>query len=133
MLIKIKTSKREEIIDITNKINDIIKDVKCGSVLIFVKHTTAGLTINENNDPKIHEDLLDFLNELVPKGDLKHDKSGKCDRINGDAHIKSSIIGNSKLIPIENGRLALGKWQSLWLCEFDGPREREIIVQKNDL
>lgn len=131
--IKIKTNKREEIIDITNKINESIKDIKEGSVLVFIKHTTAGITINENDDPKICDDILNFLNNTVPRGKWQHDKSGKCDRINGDAHLKSSIIGHSKIIPVENGKLCLGKWQSVFLCELDGPREREIIVQKNAL
>lgn len=130
-ILNIKTDKREEIIDITNDVNKLIKDIKNGSVLVFSRHTTTGLTINENDDPKVQEDLLDYLSNTVSKGKWKHDSSGKCDRINGDAHLKASIIGHSQLIPIENGKLALGIWQSLWLCEFDGPREREIIIQKN--
>ncbi|MDD5649546.1 MAG: secondary thiamine-phosphate synthase enzyme YjbQ [Candidatus Nanoarchaeia archaeon] len=131
--IKIKTTKREELIDLTSRINELVKDIKEGSVLVFVKHTSAGITINENDDPKICDDILTFLNETVKRSIWQHDKSGKCDRSNGDAHLKSSIIGNSKLIPIENGKLCLGKWQNIFLCEFDGPREREIIIQKNVL
>ncbi|MBU0929998.1 MAG: secondary thiamine-phosphate synthase enzyme YjbQ [Nanoarchaeota archaeon] len=133
MLIKLKTTKNEEIVDITNQINEAVKDIKEGSVLVFVKHTTAAVTINENDDPKICDDFFNFMNKLIPNGNWGHDKSGRCDRNNGDAHLKSSLIGHSKLIPVENGKLALGKWQSLWFCEFDGPREREIIIQKNAL
>ena len=129
-ILKIKTSKREEIIAITLGINKLIKDVKNGSVLVFSRHTTTGLTINENDDPVIKDDVLEFLKNYVPRGKWKHDASGRCNKgNNADAHIKSSIIGNSKLIPVENGKLLLGEWQSL--CEFDGPGEREIIVQKN--
>jgi len=131
-ILKIKTNKREEIIDITKEVNELIKDVKNGSVLVFSKHTTTGLTINENDDPVIKDDLLDYLSKAILRGKWRHDVSGRCNRgNNADAHIKASLIGNSKLIPIENGKLALGEWQSLWLCEFDGPREREILVQKN--
>lgn len=133
-ILKIKTNKREEIIDITKDVNELIKDVKNGSVLVFSKHTTAGLTINENDDPVVKDDILESLKNLVPRGKWKHDVSGRCNRDNNaDAHIKASIIGNSKLIPVENGKLIFGEWQSLWFCEFDGPREREIIVQKHGM
>ncbi len=127
-IIKIKTNKREEIIDITNNIKENI-NIKEGLVLVFSKHTSNAICINENDDPKIYDDLLNFMKKLVPRGKWEHDKSGKCDRTNGDAHIKSSILGPSEIIPVKNGKLELGQWQSIWLCEFDGPREREVVIQ----
>lgn len=130
--ITIKTNKREEVIDITNEINDFVKDVKEGFVLVYIPHASAGITINENDDPKVCEDSLDFFRELVPRGKWKHDKSGKCDRNNGDAHIKSSLVSHSETIPVKEGKLLLGKWQTVWLCEFDGPRDRNLIIQKWD-
>lgn len=132
-ILKIKTNKREEVIDITNMVNDIIGDVKNGSVSLFLRHTSAALTINENDDPLVCEDFLKFLSDSIHRGKWKHDSSGRCDRNNGDAHLKAALIGHSEIIPVENGKLLLGKWQNIWLCEFDGPKEREIIVQKHGM
>jgi len=128
----VNTQKREEIIDITDKVKDYAKGIKEGFIIVFSKHTSNAICINENDDPKIYGDLLNFMKELVPQGKWEHDKGGKCDRGNGDAHIKSSILGSSEIIPVKEGTLQLGKWQNIWLCEFDGPREREIIIQKWD-
>ncbi len=125
-IIKIKTSKKEEIIDITDKINSIVKDMKEGFINIYVKHATAAIIINENYDPNIQIDFLAMLNDIIPQGKWLHDKIDN----NGAAHLKSSLIGPSETIPIKDGKLQLGTWQSVMLCEFDGPREREIIIQR---
>jgi secondary thiamine-phosphate synthase enzyme len=123
MELKIKTSEREEIIDITNLIKKEIKTQK-GILHIFIPHTTAGITINENADPNIPQDFLNFFEKIVPKGKWLHDKIDG----NGDAHIKALITGCSIFIPIEDGKLKLGEWQNIFLCEFDGPRERKVIL-----
>ncbi len=125
----IKTSKREEIIDITKKVQNEIKNVKDGICFIYSKHTTAAISIDENDDPAIQEDFFELLRNMIKRGIWKHDKSGKCDRENADAHLKTNLIGNQKFIPVKNGKLELGKWQNIFFIEFDGPREREIVVK----
>src|SRR3989338_3193260 len=126
-VISIPTSKRKELVDITKKIEAIVKksNVKEGLCTIFVMHATAAVIINENADPNICLDLIVSLNELIPKGKWMHDKLDG----NADAHIKSSILGPSETIPIKNNQLQLGTWQAIMLADFDGPRKREIIVQ----
>lgn len=123
--IKVMTTKREELMDITKEVEELVKDVKEGIVFLYVQHATAGIIINENDDPNIDEDILEFLRKQIPKGKWKHDKIDG----NGDAHIKSSIIGVDLTIPVKDGKLLLGRWQSISLCEFDGPRERTVIVK----
>lgn len=125
--LKIKTTKREEIIDISNEVGNLIKDIKNGSVLVYARHATAAIIINENYDPNISIDLLNLLNELIPGGKWLHDRIDN----NAAAHLKASLLGPSESIPVRDGKLMLGKWQNIFLCEFDGPREREIIIQKN--
>lgn len=126
MELKIYTKEREEIIDLTSKIKDIIKKTKIkeGLCVIYVPHATAAVTINENYDPAVCEDFLEALKKIAPKGIWKHDKIDE----NGDAHIKAAIIGPSEVIPIKNSQILLGKWQGVMFCEFDGPRERRIII-----
>lgn len=119
----IQTDKREELIDITDLIKNKI-EIKKGILHIFVCHATCGITINENADPNIPKDISNFLNHLVPKGKWLHDKIDN----NADAHIKTSIIGNSVSVPIKNKKPELGTWQNIFLCEFDGPRKRRIIL-----
>ena len=123
----ISTNKKQELIDITSQVNSIIKKSKINSGLcnVFTAHATAAIIINENWDPNICMDLLDSLNKLIPRGIWRHDKIDG----NADSHIKAAILGPQETIPIKNGGLQLGKWQSLMFCELDGPREdREIIV-----
>ena len=126
-VISISTSKRQELIDITNRVEAIVKKskVKEGLCTVFAMHATAAIIINENADPNICLDLIDSLNELIPKGRWRHDKLDG----NADAHIKASILGPSETIPIKNNQLQLGTWQAIMLADFDGPRKREIIVQ----
>ncbi|UCD21034.1 MAG: YjbQ family protein [archaeon] len=121
----VKTSKREEVLDITSQVEKIVSKTKQGICLVYIPHATAALTINENYDQKVCDDLLDYLRKQIPKGKWKHDIHDG----NGDSHIKAGIIGPSVTIPIEKGKLALGTYQGIMLCEFDGPRIRKIYVQ----
>jgi secondary thiamine-phosphate synthase enzyme len=123
-MFKIKTTKREQVVDITEQIKKEVN--KDGAILVYVPHATAAITINENYDPNIGEDLLNSLRDLIPKGKWKHDRIDG----NGDSHIKSAIIGPSEIIPIKNKKLQLGRWQAIILLEFDGPRERTIITKQ---
>lgn len=123
----VKSSKREEMIEITGEIQRAIAedDREEGAAILFVRHTTCGLTINENADPDVKSDILGLLRRLVPKDEpnFRHFEH------NSDAHIKASLVGASVTIPFSGGRLLLGKWQGIYLCEFDGPREREVVVR----
>ena len=123
----ISTGKKRELIDITGRINSIIKKskIKNGLCNVFAAHATAAIIINENYDPNICLDLLEALNKLIPSGIWRHDRVDG----NADAHIKSVILGPSETIPIKNNKLDLGRWQALIFCELDGPRsDRKIIV-----
>lgn len=124
--LEINTTKRVELIDITSRIEKFVKDagVKDGICVIFCPHTTAGLTINENADPSVRKDILNHLEELVPE-----DKNYSHSEGNADSHIKSSLLGSSLNVIIENGQLSLGTWQGIYFCEFDGPRQRQIYIQ----
>ena len=125
--ITLTTSKKQELIDITNKVNSIIKKsrIRNGICNIFAAHATAAIIINENYDPNICLDLLDALNKLIPSGIWRHDKIDG----NADAHLKSAILGPSETIPIKDGELELGRWQALIFAELDGPRsDRKIIM-----
>ncbi len=126
MELSINTNKREELVDITSLIKEELRKnkTKNGILHIFISHATAGITINENADPNLPQDITDFLNKLVKKGIWKHDKIDG----NADAHIKASLIGSSVFIPIENEKMQLGTWQDIFLCEFDGPKKRKIIL-----
>ncbi len=124
---RISTSKKQELIDITEKVNSVIKTskVKNGICNVFAAHATAAIIINENYDPNICLDLLDALNRIIPSGIWRHDKIDG----NADAHIKSAILGPSETIPVKNGELQLGRWQALMFTELDGPRnDRKIVV-----
>lgn len=120
----IKTSKRNEFIDITAQIQDLIEDVSEGVVTVFVPHTTTAVTINENADPDVPQDILKKLGELIPQRDNYSHMEG-----NSDAHIKASLFGSSVRVIIKDGQLLLGTWQSIFFCEFDGPRTRKFYVQ----
>ena len=123
----ISTSKKQELIDITGRINSIIKKsrIKDGICNVFAAHATAAIIINENYDPNICLDLLDALGKLIPSGIWRHDRIDG----NADSHIKSAILGPQETMPIKGGELNLGRWQSVQFCELDGPRnDRKIIV-----
>ncbi len=124
--VEIKTSSRTQLIDITSSIKSFLKseDVSSGIVIIYVPHTTCGVTINENADPAVKEDILSFLDKLVPaSGGYRHLEG------NSDAHIKSSLIGSSLTVLVESGSLVLGTWQGIYLAEFDGPRKRSVLLK----
>jgi secondary thiamine-phosphate synthase enzyme len=122
--ISIKTSQREELIDITHKVQDIIKKSKTkeGIVIIQTQHTTAGITINENADPDVKTDILKGLS-IFDNKNYQHSEG------NSPAHIKSSLMGISSTIIIQDNQLKLGTWQGIMFCEFDGPRNRQVIVE----
>ena len=127
-IISIKTSNKEGIIDITPQVKKIVQKSKAkdGICLVYAKHATAAIIINENADSGVCEDILSTLKKLVPEhADYKHN----CIDNNATSHIKSALIGPGKIIPIKNSSLELGTWQGIALAEFDGPRERQIVVQ----
>ena len=123
----LSTSKKQELIDITDKISSVIKKSKINNGLcnVFAAHATAAIIINENYDPNICLDLFDALNKLIPSGIWRHDKVDG----NADSHIKSAILGSSETMPVKNNELSLGRWQSVMFAELDGPRsDRKIII-----
>ncbi|MEW6620612.1 MAG: secondary thiamine-phosphate synthase enzyme YjbQ [bacterium] len=124
--LEINSKSRTEFIDITAKVEDIVRKsgVKSGICYLFVPHTTAGITINENADPGVVVDILKELNKIIPFKDGYLHSEG-----NADAHIKSTIVGTSLNIFIEDSRLVLGTWQGIFFCEFDGPRRRKVFVK----
>ncbi|RMD67736.1 YjbQ family protein [Candidatus Pacearchaeota archaeon] len=124
--IRVKTSKRFECIDITEEIQEFVSEQSKdnGAVLVYVPHASAAVIINENADPDIQTDFLEALEKNFPSGIWRHDKLDG----NAAAHIKSSILGPSELIPFENKKLLLGTWQACMLVELDGPRERKVLL-----
>ncbi|MBN2064524.1 MAG: YjbQ family protein [Sedimentisphaerales bacterium] len=125
--IAIKTHKRCDMLNITEQVRQLVQasGVESGLAVIHVPHTTAAVTINENADPDVVHDILLTLEEMYPK-----DRKGyQHDEGNSDAHIKSSLLGATQTVIIENGDLVLGTWQGIFFCEFDGPRNRSCIVK----
>ena len=119
----ISTAMRCELVDITGSINVLIpKNIRCGVCHIYSPHTTAGLTVNENADPAVKHDILAKLAKLIPQ----HESYYAHDEGNSDAHLKASLMGFSLNLPIRDGHLALGVWQGVYFCEFDGPRSRQL-------
>ena len=122
----VRTHNRIELVDITAQIQKFIRDhkVESGLLVLFVPHTTAAITVNENADPSVQRDILAELNRLIPlTGSYQHTEG------NSAAHIKSTVIGPSQTFIIEGGQLALGTWQGLFFCEFDGPRTRKVWIK----
>ncbi len=120
----IQTSRRNEFIDITAQVQDLVEEVSEGVATVFVPHTTTGITINENADPAVPRDILKKLEKLIPQQDNYSHMEG-----NSDAHIKASLFGSSVRVIIKDGQLLLGTWQAIFFCEFDGPRTRKFYVQ----
>lgn len=123
---QLKTSTQTELIDITRSVQEAVKKtgVKDGICIIFIPHTTAAVTINENADPSVVQDILMELNKMVPfKGPYRHMEG------NSPAHIKASLLGCSEMVIVESGKLVLGTWQGIFFCEFDGPRNRKVLVR----
>jgi len=125
--ISVSSTMREEFIDITGQVQKIVKKsgMSEGLCVVYVPHTTAGVTVNENADPSVSRDIIAMLSRLIPHNDpdYRHAEG------NSDSHIKSTLVGFSHLIPISNSSLTLGTWQGVFFCEFDGPRRRSVIVQ----
>jgi secondary thiamine-phosphate synthase enzyme len=124
--INVKTRSRIEMVDITSLVQKEISKSKTpdGLCLVYVPHTTAGITINEGADPAVCKDVMDKLNELVPANAGYRHMEG-----NADSHIKASLMGSSVHVMLENGHLVLGTWQKIFFCEFDGPRSRRVYVE----
>ena len=123
--INVKTRSRIEMVDITSLVQKEISKSKTsdGLCLVYVPHTTAGITINEGADPAVCKDVMDKLNELVPANAGYRHMEG-----NADSHIKASLMGSSVHVMVENGHLVLGTWQKIFFCEFDGPRSRRVYM-----
>ena len=123
--LSVATRSRTEMIDITRQLQQLVNEqgVTDGLLTVFVPHTTAAVTINENADPDVTRDILYEINKVIPFQDSYHHMEG-----NSAAHIKSSLFGASETVIIRNGRLQLGTWQGIYFCEFDGPRRRKVWV-----
>lgn len=120
----VKTSKRNELIDITEKVNEKIA-ISQGFCLVYVPHTTAAITINEGADPDVRRDISAFLEKLIPVSpEFKHFEG------NSDSHIKSTLVGHSEWLIVKDNHLILGRWQSIYFCEFDGPRTRKVFIDE---
>lgn len=122
--ISVTSGQREQMIDITAKVSKLLP-AGDGICVLFVQHTTCGLTVNENADPDVQSDMLGFLRGLIPQ----YEPNFKHFEHNSDAHIKASLMGSSVTVPFEGGKLSLGRWQGIYLCEFDGPRDRKVLVK----
>jgi len=126
MMISVKTSSRTEFVDITTEVQKAVREsgLHSGLCMVYVPHTTAAVTINESADPSVKRDILMVLNQMVPwKADYRHLEG------NSPAHVKSTLVGASELIMVENGRLVLGTWQGIFFCDFDGPRTRKVHLK----
>jgi len=125
-VIAVETAARTQIKDITHQVARVVKEsgVESGACQLYVPHTTAGILINESDDPDVARDIGEALDRLVPRdAGYKHYEG------NADSHIKASLVGSSQVVPIEGGKLGLGRWQGIFFCEFDGPRKREVKVR----
>jgi secondary thiamine-phosphate synthase enzyme len=124
--ITVRTTSHVEMIDITTAVGDAVKEenVHDGYCIVFTPHTTAAVTINENADPDVPRDIISALEKAVPQSTHFRHSEG-----NSPAHVKSSLVGVSEIVLIEKGRLVLGTWQSIFFCEFDGPRSRKVIIK----
>jgi secondary thiamine-phosphate synthase enzyme len=124
---RVSTRGRTEMVDVTSQVDAIVRQsgVANGSAVVFCPHTTAAITINENADPSVVHDVLMALDKILPRSDpgYRHSEG------NSDAHCKSSLVGCSEQVLIQDSRLTLGTWQAIYFCEFDGPRSRRVIVQ----
>jgi secondary thiamine-phosphate synthase enzyme len=124
--LRVRSREREQLVEFTDEVRRRLKESGAleGICVLYVQHTTAGLTVNENADPDVPRDMLHALRTLIPQHgmDFHHGEE------NSDAHIKTSLVGTSVTVPFSDGELLLGRWQGIFLCEFDGPRERQVIM-----
>lgn len=123
---QVSTTRRSEFVDVTATVADLVRErgVDDGLVVVFVPHTTAGVTINENADPSVQSDMLAHFDRAVPQAEHYDHLEG-----NSPAHVKASMMGSSVTVIIRNGKLVLGTWQGIYFCEFDGPRHRSVHVK----
>jgi secondary thiamine-phosphate synthase enzyme len=124
--LKVRSHEREELVEFTDQVQKELASANQqeGVVVLYVQHTTAGLTVNENADPDVPRDMLHLLRTLIPQ----HGMGFRHGEQNSDAHIKATLVGSSVTIPFREGKLLLGRWQGIFLCEFDGGRERQVIM-----
>ena len=127
----VPTRNQSQMIEVTEQVRGVVlsRGVQRGRVIVYVPHTTAGITINENADPDVTHDMLEQLEQMVPWSQpfYRHAEG------NSASHVKASMMGSSVMVLIENGQLQRGTWQGIWFCEFDGPRTRKVIVQVDDI
>ena len=123
----LRTAHRSQILDITPLVQEVVtqSNVADGFVLVHVPHTTAAVTINENYDPDVKHDILRKLDELVPR----HEPYYRHNEGNSDSHVKTSLVGNSVTVLLESRKIVLGRWQGIHFCEFDGPRDRDLLIK----
>ena len=126
LTLDVKSSRRTQLLDVTSAVQQLVSSsgITSGVCYLYVPHTTAGITINEADDPDVARDLETTLDRLVPR-----DASYRHAEGNADSHVKSSLVGVTRSIPIDAGRLVLGRWQGIFFCEFDGPRSRHLLVK----
>ncbi|MBD0327727.1 MAG: YjbQ family protein [Pyrinomonadaceae bacterium] len=125
-ILRVRSTEREQMVEFTDQVRQKLKDLGAseGLCVLYVRHTTAGLTVNENADPDVQRDMLLALRKLVPQygmGFLHGEE-------NSDAHVKASLMGPTLTVPFHDGELLLGRWQGIYLCDFDGPRERQVVM-----
>lgn len=120
------TSRREELLDITDKVEEVVEEcgIQNGLVSLYVQGATAAIMIQENWDASVRTDMIECLQKLIPRGVWRHDRMDG----NGDSHLKAGIVGPSETIPLIDGRLGLSQWQNIFLCEFDGPRKDRTVA-----
>ena len=125
-VLKVRSRQREEMVEFTEQVQQKLKESGTdeGVCFLYVQHTTAGLTVNENADPDVPRDMLHLLRTLIPQ----HGMGFRHGEQNSDSHIKASLVGSSVSVPFKDGKLLLGRWQGIFLCEFDGGRERQVIM-----
>src|SRR6516225_7097178 len=125
-LLKVRSHQREELIEFTDEVQRKLGEsgAREGAVVLYVQHTTAGLTVNENADPDVPRDLLHALRTLIPQHGMGFHHAEE----NSDAHLKASLVGPSVTVPFKDGKLLLGRWQGIFLCELDGGRERKVVM-----
>jgi secondary thiamine-phosphate synthase enzyme len=125
--VPVQTRSRNEIVDVTDRVQRLVEEhgVREGLAILYVPHTTAAVTVNENYDPDVKHDVLAKLSAMIPKSETyyQHDEG------NSDSHLKTALVGNSAMLIVEEGKLLLGQWQGVYFCEFDGPRSRALIVK----
>jgi secondary thiamine-phosphate synthase enzyme len=126
-MVRLSTRRRAEMVDITPQVQGVVDRAAVGDGVVVIQslHTTAGITVNENADPDVRHDLLEKLEELVPH----HEPFYRHGEGNSDSHLKTSFMGPSVTLIVHEGRVVLGRWQGVYFCEFDGPRERQVAVQ----